>query len=125
MALTGNIIITSIKPYHMVDEKTGEINAGIPVWYFPSDNLRDKKMDGTRDYNHRGEIPAEANIPYSELDKLKKTGIYHVRFAMVSTKERKFDNSTKMATKIQPVEILDFLGEIEVNVIPPNNKPKP
>ena len=86
-AFKQTYLVLSAQSYRIVDEKTGEVNEGISMWYIPDDNL-DPEVDEVaagRGQMARGKKVAKMALPINTVDKLKDfPALYEVTLEMVT-----------------------------------------
>jgi hypothetical protein len=96
-------LVLSASTYKITDEKTGETNSGLTVFYLPTDSLSPTE-DATA--KERGQIahgiqPSKVSMPYSAQSKVVAApGLYEITFQMVTR---------QLKTQIQPVD-MKFIG---------------
>jgi len=100
-------LVLSASTYSIEDEKTGKTNAGITVFYIPTDTLAPQidEMAASRGQISFGIQPSKVSLPYEMRSKVVTApAFYDLTFQMVTR---------QLKTQIQPVDI-DYIGNVEV-----------
>lgn len=104
-------LVLSASTYKITDEKTGEVNSGLTVFYLPTDNLSPEDDEAARG---RGQIalgiqPSKANLPLDKQTKVKfAPALYDMTLKMVTR---------QLKMQIQPVD-LEYVGLTELHLAP-------
>ena len=100
-------LVLSASTYQITDEKTGEVNQGLTVFYLPTDSLA-KQVDEVA--RSRGQMgyglqPSKVTLPIDKkLKVVHAPALYDLTFQMVTR---------QLKTQIQPVD-LDYVAEVEI-----------
>jgi hypothetical protein len=96
--------LLSSQPYKIVNDKTGEINEGLTLFFHGNDNFSPKEqLRG--DFILKGNKPFKANLPIEMESKIKVApGLYDVEIEMASASDLK--------AQMKVVDI-NLIGEIE------------
>ena len=105
--LQQECLVLSASTYSVKDEKTGETNSGLTIFYLPTDNLSPVEDEQAleRGEMSRGLQPAKVSLPLKMKDKVFSVpGLYGLTLRMVTRQLR---------TQIQPVDI-QFICDVDM-----------
>ena len=73
-----NAILLYAQPYKVTDEKTGEVNEGISLWFHGSDSLKPRVREANGQLK-MGVKPYKANLPANMIEQIKAVpGLYEI-----------------------------------------------
>ena len=99
--------LLSSQPYRIVNEKTGEINEGLTLFFYGSDSFVPKEQERGQ-FIAKGIKPIKANLPIEMENKIKLApAFYEVEIEMSS--------GADMKGQMKIVDI-NFIGEIELSI---------
>jgi hypothetical protein len=103
-------LVLSASTYSIKDEKTGEVNSGLTVFYLPTDNLSPVIDEAAAD---RGQIshgmqPSKVSMPIGNQTKIiSAPALYEMTFKMVTR---------QLKMQIQPVD-LKYIGKVGLQAV--------
>lgn len=99
--------LLSSQPYRIVNDKSGEINEGLTLFFYGSDKFSPKEQERGQ-FIAKGSKPIKANLSIEMQSKVKAApGLYEVEIEMASAADLK--------AQMKVVDI-NFIGEIELKI---------
>lgn len=101
-------LVLSASTYKITDEKTGEVNSGLTVFYLPTDKLTPEDDPAARERGHisLGVQPSKVSLPISKAEKVKfAPALYDMTLKMVTR---------QLKMQVQPVD-LEYVGMVEIH----------
>lgn len=113
--MNQQIIILYAAQYHMVDEKTGEVNQGVTCnYYFNTDLSVEDNINGSK-----GTRPAKGVLDFLLMGKIKKApALYDAEFTMT------IGSDMKPVLKIADLEFVSEVSIVPNNAAPGKDAPK-
>jgi len=103
-------LVLSASTYKITDEKTGETNEGLTVFYLPTDNLEPQvdELATSRGQLGYGIQPSKVTFPIDKKIKIVNApAFYDLTFQMVTR---------QLKTQIQPVD-LEYVSKVEIGPV--------
>ena len=107
MQIKQKCLVLSLSTYSVKDEKTGEKNEGITMFYLPKEHLNpedDQEARGRKQVS-LGQQPSKSPVPLDKIHKLVSApAFYDITFQMVTR---------QLKAQLQAVDI-DFVSNVEL-----------
>jgi hypothetical protein len=102
-------LVLSASTYKIEDEKTGEINSGLTVFYVPTESLSPEEDLSARERGHiaHGMQPSKVSLPIAAREKVVTApALYELTFKMVTR---------QLKMQVQPVD-LEYIGNVQLEL---------